>query len=468
MIIIKRVLLTGVVVLATAATLLAQKKGTADVWLTNADQSALFDKQAKALIFEKAGNRDSTIIVNTKEVFQPIDGFGFSLTGGSAQLMMKMTPANRAALIKELFAINDKNIGISYLRISIGASDLNEFVFSYDDLPAGQTDPALAKFNLAQDKKDVVPVLKEILAVNPKIKILGSPWSAPVWMKDNNDTRGGSLKPEYFDAYARYLVKYIQAMKAEGITIDAITVQNEPLHPGNNPSMLMLAPDEAKFVKANLGPAFKAAGVKTRIIIYDHNCDKPEYPISILNDAEAKKYIDGSAFHLYAGKIEALTEVHNAHPDKGVYFTEQWMGAPGNFKRDVAQHINKLTIGATRNWSRNVIEWNLAADPNSNPHTDRGGCKTCMGGITIDQDIVTRNPAYYVVAHASKFVRPGSVRVGSNLLTDLPNVAFKTPDNKMVLIVINNSAETRSFNISNNGRIAHTMLNAGSVATYVW
>ena len=468
MIIIKRVLLTGAVVLATAATLLAQKKGTAELWLTNADQSALFQKQAKPLIFLKAGNRDSAITVNTKEVFQPIDGFGFSLTGGSAQLMMKMTPASRAALIKELFATNDKNIGISYLRVSIGASDLNEFVFSYDDLPAGETDPTLTKFNLAQDKKDVVPVLKEILAVNPKIKILGSPWSAPVWMKDNNDTRGGSLNPEYFDAYARYLVKYIQAMKAEGIAIDAITVQNEPLHPGNNPSMLMLAPDQAKFVKVNLGPAFKAAGVKTKIIIYDHNCDKPEYPISILNDAEAKKYIDGSAFHLYAGKIEVLTEVHNAHPDKGVYFTEQWMGAPGNFKRDVAQHINKLTIGATRNWSRNVIEWNLAADPNSNPHTDRGGCNTCMGGITIDQDKVTRNPAYYVVAHASKFVRPGSVRIGSNLLTDLPNVAFKTPDNKTVLIVINNNAETKSFNINSNGRIAHAMLNAGSVATYVW
>lgn len=468
MIIIKRVLLTGAVVLATAATLLAQKKATAEVWLTNADQSALFQKQAKPLIFLKAGNRDSAITVNTKEVLQPIDGFGFSLTGGSAQLMMKMTPASRAALIKELFATNDKNIGISYLRVSIGASDLNEFVFSYDDLPAGETDPTLTKFNLAQDKKDVVPVLKEILALNPKIKILGSPWSAPVWMKDNNDTRGGSLKPEYFDAYARYLVKYIQAMKAEGIAIDAITVQNEPLHPGNNPSMLMLAPDQAKFVKVNLGPAFKAAGVKTKIIIYDHNCDKPEYPISILNDAEAKKYIDGSAFHLYAGKIEVLTEVHNAHPDKGVYFTEQWMGAPGNFKRDIAQHINKLTIGATRNWSRNVIEWNLAADPNSNPHTDRGGCNTCMGGITIDQDKVTCNPAYYVVAHASKFVRPGSVRIGSNLLTDLPNVAFKTPDNKTVLIVINNNAETKSFNINSNGRIAHAMLNAGSVATYVW
>jgi len=456
------------VLICSVTSLFAQKKGIADVWLTKADQSVLFQKQAQLLVFKKQANADSTISINAGQSYQSIDGFGFTLTGGSAQLMMKMTPVARKALIKELFAFNDNNIGISYLRLSIGASDLNEFVFSYDDLPIGQTDPALAKFNLGPDLKDVVPILKEILAVNPRIKILGSPWSAPVWMKTTGDTRGGSLKPDCFEVYARYLVKYVQAMKAKGINIDAITVQNEPLHPGNNPSMLMLAPDQAQFVKANLGPAFQLAGIKTKIIIYDHNCDKPEYPISILNDKEAKKYIAGSAFHLYAGKIEALSEVHSAHPDKAVYFTEQWMGTPANFKRDISSHITRLTIGATRNWSRNVIEWNLAADPNSNPHTDRGGCSSCMGGITIDKDNVVRNPAYYVAAHAAKFVRPGSVRIASNIIAGLPNVAFKTPDDKIVLIVINNSEETKSFNINYKGLNATASLNAGSVATYVW
>ena len=451
-----------------AASASAQKLPSADVWLTRADQSVLFKKQPQPLIFKKLITADSTISVNAQKTYQSIDGFGFTLTGGSAQLMMKMTPAARKALIKELFSFKGNNIGISYLRLSIGASDLNEFVFSYDDLPAGQTDPQLTKFDLGPDKKDVVPILKEILAVNPAIKILGSPWSAPVWMKTTGDARGGSLKPDCFDVYARYLVKYVQAMKAQGITIDAITVQNEPLHPGNNPSMLMLAPDQAQFVKANLGPAFKKAGVKTKIIIYDHNCDKPEYPISILNDAEAKKYISGSAFHLYAGKIEALSEVHNAHPDKAVYFTEQWMGTPANFKRDIASHITRLTIGATRNWSRNVLEWNLAADPNSNPHTDRGGCSSCMGGITIDKDEVIRNPAYYVVAHAAKFVRPGSVRIASNLVAGLPNVAFKTPDNKVILIVINTTEDVKNFNIKTSKGIGAASLEGGSVATYVW
>jgi glucosylceramidase len=287
-------------------------------------------------------------------------------------------------------------------------------------------------------------------------------------MKTNGDTRGGSLKPEYYDAYAQYFVKYVQGMKSEGIHIDAITVQNEPLHPGNNPSLLMLAPDQAIFVKDHLGPAFKAANINTKIILYDHNADRPDYPISILNNPEAKKYVDGSAFHLYAGPIEALTEVHNAHPDKHIYFTEQWIGAPGNFPEDLKWHVKTLIIGATRNWARTVLEWNLAADPNHQPHTDKGGCTTCLGAITIDGNKVTRNPAYYIIAHASKFVRPGSVRVGSNITSSLHNVAFRTPTGKKVLIVINDSNENKSFGIKWGGRIVSTALDGGAVGTYVW
>ncbi len=163
------------------------------------------------------------------------------------------------------------------------------------------------------------------------------------------------LKPGYYAAYANYFVKYIQAMKAEGITIDAITVQNEPLHGGNNPSMVMQAADQATFIKNNLGPAFSTAGITTKIITYDHNADRPDYPLTILNDPAAKPYVDGSAFHLYGGNISALTQVHNAHPDKHVYFTEQWVGGPGNFAGDLQWHVENLIIGATRNWSRNVL-----------------------------------------------------------------------------------------------------------------
>ncbi|RZM07362.1 MAG: glucosylceramidase, partial [Pedobacter sp.] len=194
----------------------------------------------------------------------------------------------------------------------------------------------------------------------------------------------------------------------------------------------------------------------------------PDYPISILDDPEAKKYIHGSAFHLYGGKIDALTEVHNAHPDKHIYFTEQWVGAPGNLKRDFVDHISKLIIGASRNWSRTVLEWNLAADSKNNPHTDRGGCDRCLGAVTIDGNEVKRNPAYYIIAHAAKFVRPGSVRIESNLVSGLPNVAFKTPEGKKVLVVLNTSTTPQVFTVQSDKSTLSTNLRAGAAATIVW
>lgn len=454
--------------LFTIAAAFAQPKPTVDVWLTDPARSVFFTRQTPAFSFGKKETADAIIKVNENRTYQSIDGFGFSLTGGSAMNIIKMSAPARSALLKELFASDKNNIGTSYLRLSIGASDLNEFVFSYNDLPPGQTDTALLHFDLGPDRKDVIPVLKEILAINPKITIMGSPWSPPVWMKTNNDTKGGSLQPRYYDVYARYFVKYILAMRKEGIRIDAVTVQNEPLHPGNNPSLLMLAPDQAVFVKDHLGPAFRKAGIQTKIIIYDHNADKPEYPISILNDPDAKKYIDGSAFHLYGGTIDALSKVHDAHPDKHLYFTEQWVGAPGSFKNDIPDHIEKLIIGASRNWSRTVIEWNLAADQNQNPHTDRGGCTSCLGAVTINKNTVTRNPAYYIIAHAAKFVRPGSVRIASNFPEGLPNVAFKTRKGKIVLIVLNSASVAKSFAIEYHGKKTMLSLPEGSVATYIW
>jgi glucosylceramidase len=256
-------------------------------------------------------------------------------------------------------------------------------------------------------------------------------------------------------------------MKAEGIAIDAITIQNEPLHPGNNPSMYMTAADQADFIKKSLGPAFAAANIKTKIIVYDHNADRIDYPLLILNDPEAAKYVDGSAFHLYGGSIDDLSKVHNAFPDKNLYFTEQWVGAPGNLAGDLAWHVRTLIIGGTRNWCRNVLEWNLAADPSNDPHTV-GGCDQCLGTITINGSGVTRNPAYYILAHAAKFVRPGSVRIGSNITGNLPNVAFKTPDGKKVLIVINDNGAAQQFNIRFKNKTVTTTLEKGAVGTFVW
>jgi len=439
-----------------------------DFWLTKANQSAMLQKQTSVLAFGSTLNNYPNIEVNDAQQFQTIDGFGYTLTGGSAQVINQLNAQKRQELLQELFGTNANSISVSYLRISIGASDLDAVPFTYNDLPDGQTDLNLEKFSLAPNKTDVIPMLKEILAINPNIKIIATPWSPPIWMKDNNSFIGGSLQPKYYGVYANYFVKYIQQMKAEGITIDAITPQNEPLHPGNNPSLLMPATDQADFIKNHLGPIFQNANLKTKIIVYDHNCNKPEYPISILKDAAAYPYIDGSAFHLYEGDISTLSTVHNAFPNKNIYFTEQYTSNTGNFDGDLKWHTRNIIIGSMRNWSKTALEWNLANNASFGPNTP-GGCTTCKGALTIESSTnFTRNVAYYIIAHASKFVPAGSVRIASTLSGNLQNVAFKTPGGKKVLIVENDGTTSESFNIKHNGKWILTSLEAGSVGTYIW
>jgi glucosylceramidase len=436
-------------------------------WLTTGDMNFLLAKKATALGFGTLSNALPIITVDSTQLFQSIDGFGYTLTQGSAYVISQLPAAEKNALLIEIFGNADNSIGVSYLRLGIGATDLSSSVYSYDDMPVGQTDPTLANFSLAPDQSTVIPVLKQILLINPGIKILATPWSAPVWMKDNGSSIGGSLNPAYYQVYANYFVKYIQAMQAEGIPVHAITPQNEPLHPGNNPSLYMTATQQAAFIKNNLGPAFTAAGINTKIIIYDHNCDRPDYPLDILNDAAARPYVDGSAFHLYAGSISALSQVYNAYPDKNVYFTEQYTASSGSFGGDLQWHLKNVIVGSMRNHSRIALEWNLANDPSFGPHTP-GGCTVCLGAITVGPNTFTRNVAYYIIAHASKFVPPGSKRIGSDNFGSINTVAFLRPDGKKVLIAMNDNSSFQSFNIKFNGKWLSTDLAGGAVATYVW
>ena len=431
-----------------------------DYWITKGDGSVLF-KQQTPLKFGSPDNNSGFIDVDTTGTYQTIDGFGFTLTGGSAIVINAMNPTDKASLLTELFGNGANGIAISYLRLSIGASDLNPSVFSYDDVSG---DVALANFNLGSDNTDVVPLLKEILAINTQVKLLATPWSAPSWMKDNSSFKGGKLLSQYYDTYAKYFVKYIQVMQANGITIDAVTPQNEPLNPGNNPSMLMSATEEATFIKNNLGPAFASAGITTKIIAYDHNADHPDYPITVLSDAAAKPYVYGSAFHLYAGDISALSTVHNAFPDKALYFTEQFTSSTGSFDGDLKWHLKNVIIGSMRNWSRVALEWNLANDPSFGPHTP-GGCTECKGALTISSG-VNRNVAYYIIGHESKFVPPGSVRIASSGGGSLQHVAFKTPAGKKVLVVLNEGVTT-TINIRFNNKSIIATIPSG-VATFVW
>jgi glucosylceramidase len=440
--------------------------GSINAWITKGDKSALLQKQTDLLAFSSPANTNPVVDVDSTITYQSIDGFGYTLTGGSAFLINRLPAAQKTALLQELFGNGDNSIGISYLRISIGASDLSAEVFSYNDMPAGQTDVNLTNFSLSKDTVDLIPLLKEILLINPNIKIMGSPWSAPVWMKTNANSVGGSLQPQYYSVYAKYFVKYIQALKIKGITVDAVTLQNEPQNGNNNPSMIMSSTDQIDFVKNNLGPAFQLANINTKIVIWDHNCDNAPFPIAVLNDAAAKKFIDGSAFHLYAGDISAMSTVHAAHPDKNLYFTEQWTAANGSFDGDLKWHLKNVIIGSMKNWSKVALEWNLANDGGYNPHTP-GGCTECKGALTLD-GAINRNVGYYIIAHASKFVPPGSVRIESVNAGSVYNVAFKIPDGRKVLIALNDGSTAASFNIKFKGKWATASLPAGGVGTYIW
>lgn len=460
-------LLCGVVLFPLSCTSVVQNKDhEVQYWLTKGDESVKLQQQT-AIRFVNITNSFQNIEIDDTQKFQYIDGFGYTLTGGSVEVINRLSFSNRKALLNELFGNNKNSVSISYLRLSIGASDLDGEVFSYDDLPEGQTDVSLSKFSLEKDKA-LIAMLKDILAINPDIKIIAAPWSPPVWMKDNGKSKGGSLKPEFYSTYANYFVKYIQGMKKEGITIDAVTPQNEPLHPGNNPSLYMPSDQQRDFIKGYLGPAFKNNNLKTKIVVYDHNCNKPEYALDILKDPQAYQYIDGSAFHLYEGDISALSTVHNAFPDKNLYFTEQWTGSKGTFNEDLNWHMKNVIIGSMRNWSKTALEWNLANDLKYGPHTD-GGCTECKGAITVsDSGDFTRNVAYYIIAHASKFIPTGSQRIASTQTKYLSTAAFKTPAGKTVLIVQNDHKDVENFNIKFAGKTAVISIPGKAAATYVF
>jgi glucosylceramidase len=434
-------------------------------WKTYPAGNILFVRQYVGLNFGSSTISTTTIVVDSTQTYQSIDGFGFALTGGSATLLNGLSETNKDNILKELFTTDSTYIGISYLRLSIGASDLSSTTFSYDDIPGDST---LQNFSIDIEKKDLIPILKQIILLNPAIKIIATPWSAPSWMKTNNSTSQGSLKPDCYKIYASYFVKYIQAMQAAGIPINAVTPQNEPLNAYNNPAMLMQSNEENDFIKNYLAPQFNSNSIHTKIIVYDHNLDHPEYATQILSDNTTYNLVDGSAFHLYAGDINTMSSVHNAYPNKNLYFTEQYTSSDGDFSGDLKWHIQNLIIGATRNWSKNVLEWNLASDPDMGPHTS-GGCSTCLGAITISgQSVIQRNQSYYIIAHAAKFVRPGAIRIGSTSLSNLPNVAFKNTDGTKVLVVLNNTSSTQTFNIQFNGKNVSPVLEAGSVGTFVW
>jgi glucosylceramidase len=440
--------------------------GLIEGWVTR-DANSLLQPMRPAA-FSRSLPQDAlpTIDIDESRIFQPIEGFGFSLTGGSAYLLAGLAAADRADLLQELFGLTDASVGLSCLRLSIGASDLGRRDFSYWDLPPGVADPDLARFNLAAGDPEVVPVLQEILRINPTVKIIASPWSAPPWMKSNGSFVAGALKPECYSAYARYFVKYVEAMRGHGIHVSAVTPQNEPHNPKNEPSMVMTATEQAEFIKGYLGPELRKAAPETEILCWDHNCNEPDYPLTVLGDAEARAYIGGVAWHLYMGSAQTMSEVRARYPEKKVYFTEQWISADDDFMGALRWHTKNIVIGALRNWSRTALEWNLASDPEYALHTPRGAVGA-MGGVTIGATI-KRNPGYFLMAHSARFIRPGSLRVYSSDLDQLPNVTCLTPESRMVMLIMNDADGARRIRVRHRGACATLELGKGDVATLRW
>lgn len=425
------------------------------IWMTTADRSRLLQQQSNVTFGPDAGTNSNTITIDEGTSYQDMDGFGFTLTQGSAQLIKNMAAAQQNALLNELFS--PSGIGLSALRISIGASDLSTHSYSYRDG---------ASFSLAgPDLDDLIPIIKKILVIQPNIKILATPWSAPRWMKTNGGWVGGSLNLSNYGDYATYFLDYLNAMRNQGINIWGITPQNEPENPHNEPSMLMTANEQLNFIQNHLGPRIRNAGYNTKIIGFDHNCDNTSYPITVANGSS---YVDGSAFHLYSGNISAMSTVRNA-TNKNVYFTEQWTSSTGNFGGDLSWHTQNITIGASRNWAKAIFEWNLANNTNMGPRTP-GGCTQCLGAITISNSTTySRNVAYYIIAHLSKFVNPGALRISSNATSGFQNVAFKNPDGSKVLLVLNTSGSTGSFKVRwGTQSFTYSSLPAGAVATFKW
>jgi glucosylceramidase len=428
-------------------------------------------EERAAIEFGTARAPELTILVNEAVRYQQMDGFGASLTDSSAWLIWnKLSKAQRKETLEKLFD-SRKGIGLSVLRQPMGASDFALSMYSYDDVPAGITDPELKKFSIDHDRTYILPILREALALNPELKIVASPWSPPGWMKTSDSMIQGSLLPAAYDSLANYFVKFAQAYAAEGVPIYAVTMENEPLNvPNNYPGMNMTAKEQTVFLRDFVGPAFRKADIRSKIMIFDHNWDLIYFPIQVLNDPRTAAFAAGTAVHCYGGTAAAQDELHERFPGKGIWLTEcsggEWQ------KGKLLEQQVRLIIDATRHWARSVVLWNLALNQNHEPYL--GGCMTCRGVVTINDGVspaqVTPTVDFTALAHASKFVRPGAYRIESNSFGpgSLENVAFQNPDGSIVLIVLNSSNAPILFNIGWTGKYATYKLGADAVVTLDW
>lgn len=424
----------------------------------------------------------SSVKLNPTEQFQTMDGFGVAITGATCYNLLKMSAENRADFLRQTFSPSE-GYGFSYVRVAIGCSD-----FSLSDYTCCDK-KGIENFALTNEENNyIIPILKEILAINPTLRIMGTPWTPPRWMKVNNLTdrqpwdqwSNGSLNPDYYQDYATYFVKWIQAFKDNGIDIYSITPQNEPLNRGNSASCYMPWEEERDFIKTALGPAFRAAGLATKIYVFDHNYNydnipaQKNYPTKIYEDADAAQYIAGAAFHDYGGDKDELTVVHNATPGKDLVFTESSIGE-WNDGRNLAVRLvpdmENIALGTVNRWCKGVIVWNLMLDEEQGPYRP-GGCSTCYGSVDINSDYttLTRNSHYYIIAHLSSVVRPDAVRIGTTGFTanGLTYSAFLNPDGSYAMVANNSNSTEIKLTVDDGTHHFSVAVPARGVSSFTW
>ena len=456
---------------------------TGDVAIYTTTSSLTRDLTRDAVNFSPKDNlAPTTITLNPAEQYQTMDGFGAAITGSTCYNLLLMKPADRHAFLTETFSDKD-GFGFSYIRISIGCSD-----FSLSEYTCCDT-KGIENFALQSEEKDyILPILKEILAINPSIKVIAAPWTCPKWKVKSLTDRtpldswtNGQLNPDYYQDYATYFVKWIQAFKAEGIDIYAVTPQNEPLNRGNSASLYMEWEEQRDFVKTALGPQMKAAGLSTKIYAFDHNYNydniesQKNYPGKIYEDAAASQYLAGAAYHNYGGNREELLNIHQAYPEKELLFTETSIGT-WNSGRDLSKRLmedmEEVALGTINNWCKGVIVWNLMLDNDRGPNRE-GGCQTCYGAVDInnsDYKTIIRNSHYYIIAHLSSVVKPGAVRIATTGYTDngITCSAFENTDGTYAFVLINNNEKSKKITVSDGQRHFAYDVPGKSVTSYRW
>lgn len=464
------------------------KSSNVDIYVTRGDKSELMFHYTSRLS-DRANTETGSygITIHPEIKYQEMDGFGAAMTGSTCYNLLKMDPNDRLKLLKKTFD-PVKGYGYSFIRISIGCSDFSLDNYTYCDKPG------IKNFRIHPlDKEYLFPILKEILSINPSVKILASPWTCPRWMKVKNLKErepynlwvGGQLNPDYYNDYALYFVKYIKAMTKAGFPIYAVTIQNEPLNRGNSASLYMTWQEQADFIKRFMGPDFERNGIGTKIIVYDHNYDydrnkqenkdQLQYPLKIYADENVAKYVDGAAFHAYGGVYSELKTIHESRPDKNIYFTEMSIGLWGDgykFGNDLLWSMENVCLGTINNYCKSVILWNFMLDDRHGPYRP-GGCDDCLGAVDIDSrnyKTMTMNSHYYEIAHLSKVVHPGAYRLESrgDVGPKVYFTSFENSDGSYSVVLLNENVKDRQIEISLRNKYFVLNIPGESVISCIW